>query len=179
MPYHPAVQWCRGTIPRLTGSDYRIHGSCWPTFYPDRIPTFRRQSRFTALPCRRLVSSCLPPNRIPLHFQWTAPCVAKQKGVTPARPSVTLHSGLSGTSPPVTPSLSQAYRGPIPCTFTVVIGGSLQAVTAVNLKQHLGPAPVSAASPLHRGSPPHLGSIQIPPLSIGSWLGGGGGRGIV
>jgi hypothetical protein len=68
-------------------------------------------------------------------------------------------------SPPLSPGLTPAYRGPyrvrVPSEkyFVVDVGGSPTAVSVDRLKPHLGKAPLSPAPTPRRGRPP---------LSLGS-----------
>ncbi len=61
-------------------------------------------------------------------------------------------------SPPVSPALAPAYRGPyqvrVPGAtyFVIDAGGKPSAVSVDNIKPHLGSSPLSAAPPPRRGT---------------------------
>jgi hypothetical protein len=109
-----------------------------------------------------------PPSRPPRSFvdqlRSFLPCVADHTGCSPppTQPPMALRTAsfVYVRSPPLSPGLSPAYRGPyrvrVPGDkyFVVDIGGSPTAVSVDRLKPHLGQAPLSPALTLRHGRPP-------------------------
>jgi hypothetical protein len=104
-----------------------------------------------------------PPASFVQQLASSIPCVADTSHIPRKDPASArrlqeaTHAYVK--SPPVSPALSPAYRGPycilVPGQryFVLEVGGKPQAFSVDNLKPHLGKAPVLAASPLTRGHP--------------------------
>jgi hypothetical protein len=118
-----------------------------------------------SLPGQFLSAAEPPPGSFVSQLQSSLPCVADCTGCSPppAAPPTALHSAslVYVRSPPLSPGLTPAYRGPyrvrVPGTkyFVVDIGGSPTAVSVDRLKPHLGKSPTSLAPAPRRGRP-HL-----------------------
>jgi hypothetical protein len=105
-----------------------------------------------------------PPSSFVQQLRSAVPCVADKSGCSPppAPPPASLCSArfVYVRSPPVSPGLAPAFRGPyrvrVPGVkfFVIDIGGKPSAVSVDNIKPHLGSSPLSAAPPPRRGRPP-------------------------
>jgi hypothetical protein len=112
-----------------------------------------------------------PPSSFVCQLQSSVPCVADRSGCSspPQLPPGALQSAQSYVrSPPLSPSLSPAYRGPywvrVPGAkyFIVDVGGSPKAVSVDNIKPHLGSSLLTAALAPRCGRPPRRQKPQHP-----------------
>ncbi len=119
-----------------------------------------------SLPGQFLSAAEPSPGSFVRQLQSLLPWVADRTGCSPPpAPSPTVLRSASLVyvrSPPLSPGLSPAYRGPyrvrVPGAkyFVVDIGGSPTAVFVDRLKPHLGKSPISPAPAPRRGRPPFL-----------------------
>jgi hypothetical protein len=121
-----------------------------------------------SLPGQFLTATEPLPTGFVQQLRSHVPCIADRPDYTQAvakpRPS-SLQSAafVYVKSPPASPGLTPAYRGPyrvrVPGQkyFVIEIGGKPQAVSVDNIKSHLGPTPISAAPGPPRGRPPVSG----------------------
>jgi hypothetical protein len=121
-----------------------------------------------ALPSQFLTAAEPPPSLFMNQLQSHLPCVADRSSggsATSVSPPASLQSAALTyvKSPPLSPGLTPAYRGPyrvrVPGQkyFIVEISGRPQAVSVDNIKPHLGTTQISAAPGPRQGHPPKLG----------------------
>jgi transposase InsO family protein len=122
-----------------------------------------------SLPGQFLTTSKPPPSEFVQQLRSHIPCIADRpddKQVAAQPPPFSLQSAafVYVKSPPASPGLTPAYRGPYRVRvlgrkyFVIEIGGRPQAVSVDNIKPHLGSTPISAAPGPRRGRPPKSGS---------------------
>jgi transposase InsO family protein len=117
-----------------------------------------------SLPGQFLSAAEPPPDTFVSQLRSSLPCVSDCTGCSPPAasppPALRTASFVYVRSPPLSPGLTSAYRGPyrvrVPGQkyFVVDVGGSPTAVSVDRLKPHLGKAPLSPAPPPRRGRPP-------------------------
>ncbi len=117
-----------------------------------------------SLPGQFLSAAEPPPASFVSQLPSSLPCVSDQTGCSPpaAPPPQELRTAsfVYVRSPPLSPGLAPAYRGPYRVSvpgnkyFVVDIGGSPTAVSVDRLKPHLGKALISPAPTPRRGRPP-------------------------
>ncbi len=156
----------------------RLAGADWPQHLPWVLLGLRAAPREDSgisaaelvygcplsLPGQFLSAAEPPPSSFVDQLRSFLPCVADHTGCSPppTPPPLALRTAsfVYVRSPPLSPGLSPAYRGPyrvrVPGDkyFVVDIGGSPTAVSVDRLKPHLGQAPLSPALTLRRGRPP-------------------------
>jgi hypothetical protein len=155
----------------------RLAGADWPQHLPWVLLGLRAAPREDSgisaaelvygcplsLPGQFLTAAEPPPYTFVSQLRSSLPCVSDCTGCSPlvAPPSQALRSAsfVYVGSPPLSPGLAPAYRGPyrvnVPGVkyFVVDVGGSPMAVSVDRLKPHLGKAPLSPAPTPRRGRP--------------------------
>ncbi len=117
-----------------------------------------------SLPGQFLSAAEPPPDTFVSQLRSSLPCVSDPTGCPPlaAPPPLAMRTAsfVYVRSPPLSPGLAPAYRGPyrvrVPGQkyFVVDVGGSPTAVSVDRLKPHLRKAPLSPAPPSRQGRPP-------------------------
>jgi transposase InsO family protein len=198
-PYHPQAN---GAVEhfhcRLKDSlRARLAGSDWPAHLPWVMLGLRAAPREdSGISAAELVYGCplsLPgqfltgsePSPVSFLHQLNSslPCVADNSHIpssSQAAPqSLREAAFVYVRSPPVSPALAPAYRGPyrvlVPGDkyFVLEVGGQLRPFSASNLKPHLGRSPIAPAPTPRRGRPRRPSPVLS--LAPQSRLGGGGG----
>jgi hypothetical protein len=183
-PYHPQSN---GAVERFhcrlkEALRARLAGSSWAEHLPWVMLGLRAAPREDsgisaaelvygaplALPSQFLTAAEPPPSIFVNQLQSHLPCVADRSSSS-LDTSVSSPSSLQAAafvyvkSPPLSPGLAPAYRGPyhvrVPGQkyLVIEISGRPQAVSVDNIKPHLGTAPISPAPGPRRGRPPKLG----------------------
>jgi transposase InsO family protein len=197
-PYHPQAN---GAVERFhrrlkEALRARLAGSDWPAHLPWVLLGLRVAPRedsgvsaaelvygcALSLPSQFLSGYELPPATFVRQLNSSLPCVASQHNEATAPPAGARRLQEAAyayvKAPPILPALSPSYRGPY-CViapgnryFVLEVGGRPQAFSVVNLKPHLGSAPVLPASAPSRGRP-RSASSSNPASAPASRLGGG------
>ncbi len=156
----------------------RLAGADWPQHLPWVLLGLRAAPREDSgisaaelvygcplsLPGQFLSAAEPPPDSFVSQLRSSLPCVSDRTGCSPpvAPPPLALRTAsfVYVRSPPLSPGLAPAYRGPYRVRdpgdkyFVVDVGGSPTGVSVDRLKPHLGKAPLSPAPTPRRGRPP-------------------------